>query len=157
MPPKFTLQPILEYHHNRVEVLEVVLGRLEKARRLSQEAMERLLIEQEGFFAQLADYQCGELDLMAIAQTRDMIKRTYVRIAHQQREMDKLDKQIEAKRAEVVAARQDEAVMENLRDKELDRFFEKENQQETVIIDDIYTSKAYHKAAKAAHEEEVYL
>jgi len=40
MPPKFSLQPVLDYRHNRVEVLEVELGRLLQTQKLGQTILE---------------------------------------------------------------------------------------------------------------------
>ena len=59
-----------------------------------------------------------------------------------------LEQAIDAKQLEIVQARQDEAVFEKLKEKELLRFQVRMEQQEKLLMDDIYISKARRQAAE---------
>jgi len=87
--------------------------------------------------------QSGELDLQKIAQTRSNIRKVQGDIEQQQALLQLLSQAVEAKRLDLVQAKQDEAVFDKLKEKERERFMEKQNTIEKIQQDDIYVSKAH--------------
>ena len=143
MPPKFSLQAILDYHHKRVEVLEVDLSTLLKAYQQALEVLNELQRNETQLLHDLFELQNGEMDLQKIARTRLAAKAVQAKITAQQNEIQSIEEAIQAKKAEIVQAKQDEAVYEKLRDKELERYQEKVKEQEKRTQDDIYTSRTH--------------
>ena len=146
MPPRFSLQSILDYHHNRVEILEVEMGTLVHTRNEIMDMLMFLMKEQERMLEDLRDLQKGELDMQTISLIRYNIHRLQENIEKQQQALKMLEQAIDAKQLEIVQARQDEAVFEKLKEKELLRFQVRMEQQEKLLMDDIYISKARRQA-----------
>ena len=146
MPPRFSLQSILDYHHNRVEILEVEMGTLVHTRNEIMDMLMFLMKEQERMLEELRDLQKGELDMQTISLIRYNIHRLQENIEKQQQALKMLEQAIDAKQLEIVQARQDEAVFEKLKEKELLRFQVRMEQQEKLLMDDIYISKARRQA-----------
>lgn len=146
MPPKFSLQSILDYHHSRVEILEVELGTMLHNRHDIMDLLMDLMTEQERLIGNLKELQSGELDLNSIGLIRSNIHHLQGNIEKQQKTLKALEQAIEKKQLEIVQARQDEAIFDKLKEKEFIRFQNKMNEQEKILMDDIYTSKARKKA-----------
>ena len=145
MPPRFSLQSVLDYHHNRVEILEVELGALLHSRQEIMYLLVALMKEQERLIENLRELQNGELDLATIGLIRSNIHQYQENIEKQQKTIKMLEQAIETKQMEVIQARQDEAIFDKLKEKEFLRFQISMNQQEKILMDDIYTSKARRK------------
>jgi flagellar export protein FliJ len=155
--PKFSLQSVLDYRHSRVEVLEVELGRLNHLRQEKLDAIAQNIANQERAYHQMGVYQSGDIDLLAVQQTQRYLSSLFMQLKKLEAELAKLDGRIEAKRLEVVQAKKDEAVLENLREREILIFKEKLNMQEKQQQDDIYTSKEHFRSreTKNSQDEEV--
>ncbi len=150
MTPKFSLQPVLDYRHNRVEMLEVELSRLLQAQQRGQTFLEALKDSQARLFEQLNQCQQGEIDLFLLARLRSTLKVVNQHIQQQQERLRELAVQVQAKRQEVVTARQDEAALEILKNKEIERYQQEQAQQEKHQQDDVYISRAYHRSTGVA-------
>ena len=146
MPPRFSLQSILDYHHNRVEILEVELGTMLHNRHGIMDLLMNLMKDQESSIENLKELQSGELDLHSIGLIRSNIRHLQDNIEKQQKSLKALEQAIEKKHLEVVQAKQDEAIYDKLKEKEFMRFQDKLNEQEKILMDDINTSKARKKA-----------
>ncbi len=138
-------------------MLEVELGRLNQLRQEKLDAIAQNIANQERAYHQMGVYQSGEIDLLAVQQTQRYLSSLFVQLKKMEAELAKLDVRIEAKRLEVVQAKKDEAVLENLRDREIEVFKEKLNMQEKQQQDDIYTSKEHFRSreTKNNRDEEV--
>jgi flagellar export protein FliJ len=147
MPPKFSLQSVLEYHHRRVEIIESELGRLVQAKVEALGILENLNLSQERMFRQLSELQTGEMDLSGVTQTRFNLRRTQNNIEKQEYIIQSFEKSIASKHVELVLAKQDEAVFEKLKEKEMARYMERVITQEKILQDDIYVSKAHRQPA----------
>ncbi|MHC1782832.1 MAG: flagellar FliJ family protein [Anaerolineaceae bacterium] len=148
MPPKFSLQGILDYRHSRVEILEVVLS---KAMHVHQQAIDELgslEVEQGRLLQEMAESQKGELDLKALSHTRFMSKKIQGMIARQHEEINRLASEVEKAKQILIQAKQDEQVMVTLSEKELLKFTEKQYLQDKQQQDDVYISKAHSETAK---------
>jgi flagellar export protein FliJ len=154
MPPKFSLQPVLEYRHNHVEVLEVELGRIVHLHQEADQLLAFLKLRQATLSEELcASQKEGEIDLEKIGQLRNLLRRLAGRLEQQHLRLAELIHAEEAKRTELVNAKQDEEALETLKDKEVVRFRAKVAREENRLQDDIYISQAYRRSAEEELEE----
>ncbi len=145
MAPKFSLQPILDYRHTRVEMIEVDLGRLVQAHQHNQAILEVFQRSQANLYEKLNQQQQGELDLLLIAQLRSNLKTVSNSIAQQKTRLQELSAQIQAKRVELISTRQEEEMLVILKAKEVERYQAAQAQQEKRLQDDIYIARAFHQ------------
>lgn len=150
MPPEFALQSVLDYRHNRVEALEVQLGRLLFEQQQALQVLEALRAEQRQLLATLRDKQAGTLDLPALAQLRYNLKFIEQRLVQQAARLEALAEQVDACRLQVVAAKQDEEALATLKDKELERYRAEVLRQENNQRDDLYIMRAHRRTGTAS-------
>jgi flagellar export protein FliJ len=147
MPPEFSLQPLLNYRHNRVEAMEIQLARLIVEHRQAYNMRQAL---QQGRHELLEDMRLekkktGPLDLNALTQLTHNLKMLDRRISEQDDKVAALQHQIEDQRVQLVEAKQEEESLVILRRKELDRFNAELNRRENAQRDDLYIARAYHQ------------
>ncbi len=143
MPPKFSLQPVLDYRHNRVEILEVELGRLMQTQKRGQTILEALQESRVRIINQLKDGQQGEIDLFLVSRLRSSLNNTNERITQQEAYLVDLNYQVQEKRREMISAKQDDEALQTLKDREIDRYLAEQAQKENRLQDDIYISRAF--------------
>jgi len=133
------------------------LGRLNQLRQEKLDAIAQNIANQERAYHQMGVYQSGDIDLLAVQQTQRYLSSLFVQLKKLESELVKLEERIESKRLEVVQAKKDEAVLENLREREIMVFKEKLFMQEKQQQDDIYTSKEHFKTreTKSSQDEEI--
>jgi flagellar export protein FliJ len=148
MAPKFNLQPILDYRHSRVEMLEVELSRLLSDQQRGKEFLAALQQMQGQLYDQLGECQQGDLDLVKIAQVRSNIQLVGQTIEQQQARLLELDRRVASKQAEVVEARQGEEMLVTLKKKALEQCQAEQAIRESRLQDDIYIAQAYRRAVK---------
>jgi flagellar export protein FliJ len=148
MPPRFSMQGILDYRHSRVEVLEVDLSKAMQNHQHGIDVLDNLFTEQRRLFQEMTDSQKGELDLKALTHNRQMSRNIQNLIAQQREEIVRLAAEVEKARYNLIQAKQDEQVMVTLSEKELLKFTEKQYLQEKQQQDDVYISKAHAETAK---------
>lgn len=146
MPPKFSLQSVLDYRHHRVEILEVELGRVLQAQKRCQTILETLQASHGRLLEQLGHHQRGDIDLIMIAQLRSNIKAVKERIVQQRARLLELSEQVRAKREETITAKQDKEALAKLKEKEEERYREEQAQRELRLQDDIYIARAFHRS-----------
>jgi flagellar export protein FliJ len=147
MPPKFSLQAVLDFRHSRVEGLEVSLGSLQAARLVAETRLEALHEERLGLFEALRRTQAGALDLGAIGHLRQSLKGLERRIEQQEASLAELLLQIEQRRLELVEAKQQEETLATLKAREIERYQAVLAQQENRLRDDIYIARAFQQRA----------
>lgn len=145
MPPKFTLQPVLDYRHNRVETLEVELGRLLKEEFECRKRLELLLLTQSQLNERLSNCLTGEVDLTKVYHLQTELRSIGNRIRRQRKSLESLGNQVALKRNELIKAKQDEETLLILKEKEMERFLAIEARKEMRLQDDIYNAKAHRK------------
>ncbi len=143
MPPKFSLQTVLDVREKRVEVLEIELGHLLQEQRKGEEYLARLQALETSLFARLERQKIGELDLFALEQLHHELTLVQERIEQARQALDTWRRRVDAKRQELVQARQDVEVLETLREKELARYQEEIAHLENRLLDDLYVSRAF--------------
>jgi flagellar export protein FliJ len=143
MPPKFSLQNVLDYRHSKVEKLEVIFGRTQNQLLLAKEQLAVMQSERDTLLKDLGSYQNGDLNLQKILQARTFLKRVQKSMDRQKLEIDRLSVEAENARLALIQAKQDEVALEKLSQKELQVFTDKDNLREKQQQDDIYISQAH--------------
>jgi flagellar export protein FliJ len=151
MPPKFSLQTVLDIRHSKVEALEIKLGKLLLN---LKEARGRMAAQQElqkQLFKDLYQKQLGELDLFAVTSLRMELDQIVHRIVSLEQSIEALKIQIVNQRQEIVVAKQSEEVLDILKEKEIERFKTEQTEQESKAQDDIYISQAFRQRSQGAY------
>jgi flagellar export protein FliJ len=143
MAPKFSLQNVLDYRHSKVEKLEVIFSRIQNQLLSSREKLATMESEKTRLLEELGSHQSGDLDLQAILQARSYLKRLQKGIDRQLQEINRLKLETENARINLIQAKQDEAALEKLSEKELQVYTDKANMREKLQQDDIYISQAH--------------
>jgi flagellar export protein FliJ len=143
MPPKFSLQNVLDYRHSKVEKLEVILGRLHHQLQTAKEQLAAMEQEKQHLMEELGTYQNGNLNLQKILQARTFLKRIQKGMDRQKAEIENLTVETENTRLALVQAKQDEVALEKLSEKELQVYTDRANMREKQQQDDIYISQAH--------------
>ena len=144
MPPKFTLQPVLDYRETRVEILEIELGRLLQAQKRCLTFLEALNSSRDRILSELGKKQTGEIDLYMIARLHANLELVNERIQEQQTRLNEINRQIYEKQQEIIHAKQDAEALVKLKEHEIERFKKEEAKKENRLQDDIYIARAYH-------------
>jgi flagellar export protein FliJ len=152
MPPRFSLQNVLDYRHSKVEQLEVILSRIQNHLHAARDRMTRLESEKQKQMQELGAHQSGNLDLQTILQARTYLKRLQRSMERQQTEINRLTIEAENARIALIDSKQDEAALEKLSEKELQVFTDKVNLREKQQQDDIYISQAHAVSEKKMRE-----
>jgi len=150
MPPKFTLQPVLDYRHNKVELLEVELGRLLQSEQQAQAFLLALEASRARILEQMNENQHGELDLFVLTRLRASLQVVNARIAQQENVLRELADKVRIKRGEMVAARQEEEALVILKNRELQRYAEEQKKADERLQDDIYIAQAHRRSTSPA-------
>jgi flagellar export protein FliJ len=143
MPPKFSLQAVLDVRHSRVEALEIELSELLMAQREGEAMLVSLKELQGNIFRLLQEQQSGEIDLFAVAHLRADLVLNQEKIAQVLEALKVLAGRIDAKRQEIVLARQAEETLGTLKRKEIERFNSEQAVRESRAQDDIYIAQAF--------------
>jgi flagellar export protein FliJ len=146
MPPKFSLQAVLDVRHSRVEALEIELSELLMAQREGEAMLASLKEAQANLFQLLLEQQSGDIDLFAVAHLRADLVQTQEKIAQVLEALKVLAGRIDAKRQEMVIAKQAEETLGTLKRKEIDRFNSEQAVRESRAQDDIYIAKAFRQS-----------
>jgi flagellar export protein FliJ len=150
MAPKFGLQSVLDFRHNRVEALELDFSKLQEARRQGLEMQEQVRQNLADVYARMQTAQEGEIDLFAIQhlhQDSHSIKKQLDQIVDA---LAVLEGRIEDKRKEIVAARQAEETLNTLKTKEVDRWQAEQLLAEGKQQDNVYIAQAFRRQNGAA-------
>ena len=145
MSPRFSLQNVLEFRHQKVELLEVELGKLMAARQDAELHLAALQEFHRGLLEQLGLAQSGEIDLVRMNLLRLNIAQVIGYIEKVTLELKQLARDIEAKRAQLVSAKQSEETLEILKRRRFELYAAEELQVESRAQDDIYIAQAFRK------------
>jgi flagellar export protein FliJ len=145
MASKFSLQSVLDYRHSLVEALEIEFGKILAARQEKEVRLESLRVLHEETCSQLYRSQMGDMDLFYIQQLQTSLNQIRESAATLCREIQELDRLKDAKRLELVAARQSEETLGILKTKETERVRLDQVAQENRMQDDLYISLGFHQ------------
>jgi flagellar export protein FliJ len=150
MPPKFSLQPVLDYRHMRVEVLEVEHGRMIQAQQHATAFLDALQNSRSRVLQQMGESQSGEVDMFMISRLHQNLDMVNERIAQQELHLQELAEQISEKRQELVQAKQDDEALAKLKNQEVERYQVEQARIENRMLDDVYISRAYRRSGSVA-------
>jgi flagellar export protein FliJ len=143
MPPKFSLQNVLDLRHDLVEALEVELSRLIQLKVTHQEALDAYLVLQKDLMGKLVEAQTGEMDLFKIKMLHENVLTVDRQIITARENLKKISDAVETKLAELIKARQSEETLETLKNKRIETFNAEQAQSEARAQDDIYIAQAF--------------
>jgi flagellar export protein FliJ len=143
MAPTFALQNVLNIRHDRVELLEVQLGRLVKLQLEAQNFLQALLDTQAALVERLSAAQSGEMDLFEINMLRANLLNADSQIELVERELARITEEVNARRSQVIKAKQEEETLQILKRKGIEVFNAEQSRLETKNQDDIYIAQAF--------------
>jgi flagellar export protein FliJ len=150
MSPKFSLPNVLDVRHEKVELLEIDLGKLLMLKQKTQDVLESLEAYQAQLIEQLNEVQIGEIDLVKLnllfldsQQIGRDIEAVTLQLKKQLHEIDE-------KRAELVRAKQSEETLQILKRKRREVYEAEQVQLETQALDDIYIARYFHSQRHGA-------
>lgn len=141
--PKFSLQNVLDIRHEKVEALEVELGKLLILQQETQRFMKSLQKYQANLHERLIEAQMGDLDLMELNLLRMNVTEINKHIDAVNIQLKKQEMDIEAKRAKLIEARQSEETLEILKRKRHEVYVAEQIHIEAQTQDDIYIARAF--------------
>jgi flagellar export protein FliJ len=144
MPPKFSLQNVLDIRHGKVELLEIGLGKLLSVYQETKDLLLSLQEEQASLLELLNTAQSGEIDLFEIGAIRSNISHINERIEDVMLDLARQNQDITERRAALVKAKQDEETLEILKKKRHEVYLAEQVQIEARAQDDIYIARAFH-------------
>jgi len=151
MRVRFSLQPVLDYRASVVEALEIALAQAVRAQAEAEARLAALEAQESGLIAEIARRQRGLLDLAALAAGRARLRRVQEQVRQQMEAVEHLRAQAAAKRAELVAALQDEKILEKLKEREQARLGAELARAEGRERDDLYVTR--HRRSKQMRED----
>ena len=146
---RFSLDTVLDYKQQVLDSLRAEHGAI-----LTQvREQERLIEELEAEYQQM-DGEFAQRKLEGIAILDAMKYEQYLRAMERQiqlalEDLAQLQKKEEAKRAEVVTAKQDTSSIEKLREKKLDHYKKAMQKNEEAMIDELVSTKRVMEAQSA--------
>ncbi len=151
MPPKFSLQNVLDIRHDLVEALEIEFSRLLQLRVRQQAELDHYLEMQSDLMVKLAEAQTGDLDLFNLRMLHENILQVDHQIRAAREKLVKINAAVDSKQAELIKARQNEETLETLKNKRIEIYNAQLAQYEAHVQDDIYISQAYRNRGLEAH------
>jgi len=143
MAPKFSLQNVLDVRHSRVEALEIALGGLMAGLAEAQERLDTLKRYQAALMDALSSMLQGDMDLFTVGHLQQNIQEAGKMIGEAEKEVERLAELAEAKRMELVAAKQAEEALGILKNKMIEAYNNEQAQKEAHMQDEIYIARAF--------------
>jgi flagellar export protein FliJ len=141
--PKFSLQNVLDIRHEKVEILEIELGKLLAIQLETQKLLSSLEQYQDNLLNQLSVALTGDLDLVNLDLLRSNALQINKHIETVTLELKKQSLAIEDKRTEIIQAKQSEETLEILKRKRHEIYTAEQIQIEAQLQDDIYIARAF--------------
>lgn len=145
MPPKFSLQTVLDVRHSRAEAMEVEFSKLLAREQKIFGDIENLENTKDSLMSRLHEQMSGEMDLFVVAHLRANINQHSLAIENCHISLANLQIEIESKRRQLIAARQAEETLDILKRKEIKKYKELEVAHENKEQDDVYISRNFQK------------
>lgn len=143
MVAKFSLQSVLDVRHSRVEGLEIELSQLIQTENEALRHVQELERMQGELYAAMRAARQGEVKLSELALADQELVKLEKRLEEARGHRRRLQEQVDAKRAQLVQARQDEEVLETLKNKEIERQHAEQLRVENRAVDEIYVAQAF--------------
>jgi flagellar export protein FliJ len=150
MPPKFSLQNVLDIRHGKVELLQIELGKLLAAQQETESRLLALREFQGELLDQLSLAQVDEIDLVKMNLLRLNILQVNTYIESLTLELTRQKQAVEDKRTELVSAKQSEETLQILKRRRHEVYLAEQLQIESRAQDDIYISQAFRNQQQGA-------
>lgn len=134
---------MLDIRHEKVEALEVELGKLLILQQETQRFMKSLQKYQANLHDRLIEAQMGDLDLMELNLLRMNVTEINKHIDAVNLQLKKQEMDIEAKRAKLIEAKQSEETLAILKRKRHEVYVAEQVHIEAQTQDDIYIARAF--------------
>ena len=148
--PKFSLQNVLDIRHEKVELIEIELGKLVAIFQETQKLMSSLEEYQYSLLDKISEAQTGDIDLVELNLLRLNVLQVNKHIEMLTIQLKKQEMDIEEKRAQLVQAKQSEETLEILKRKRHETFVAEQAQIEAQAQDDIYIARAFRNHQQGA-------
>lgn len=147
MPPKFPLQPVLDFRKVLVDRLEVELARLLSAGHRLRRRITANQAAQLNVLAELRALQSGLLNIEQIQRLQNGWQTLHDELQRLASEMRTLQNAVHEKRAELVAAAQRRDVVAKLGERHASSWQAELLRHEAAERDDIYIARAFNRRA----------
>lgn len=146
---QFRLQAALDLRRRREEQLRGELAQIQGRRAQEMERLNALLISRDDAMERATDTRTGRADLERL---RDFERRLTVfedAIAGQRELLDLIQRELDRKVAEVVAATQETRALEKLRERRQEEYRQEELREEQGFLDELASIRAARRRAEA--------
>lgn len=151
MPPKFSLQTVLDVRHSKVESIEIEMGRMIQQRSQKESYLEACYNAQDKLYETLHLHMIGDMDLFVISHLRMNINQVGDQIKATSQQIADLSALIEQTRLALVEAKKEEEALSILKNKEYDRYLDEEKEKEKRMVDDVYISQGFRQRRSESH------
>lgn len=146
---RFSLETVLDYKQQVLDALQAEHGAILAQVRAQEELLERLEANYYELDQEFTQRKMEGISILDAMQYEQYLRAMEREIQEAVLELEKLRQEEEAKRAQVVAAKQDTSSLEKLREKKLDLYNKAVQKSEENLIDEFVTTKRIMEAQSA--------
>ena len=137
---RFSLETVLDYKQQILDSLRAEHGAILARVRAQEEELEKLEEEYRELDEEFSQRKIEGLTILEAMQYEQYLRASEREIQEAAALLEKLRRQEEAKRAEVVAAKQDTSSLEKLREKKLDLYNKAVQKSEEALIEEFVST-----------------
>lgn len=137
---RFSLETVLDYKQQILDSLRAEHGAILARVRAQEAELERLEAEYRELDEEFSQRKIEGLTILEAMQYEQYLRASEREIQEAMAVLEKLRRQEEAKRAEVVAAKQDTSSLEKLREKKLDLYNKAVQKSEEALIEEFVST-----------------
>ncbi len=137
---RFSLETVLDYKQQVLDALQAEHGAILAQVRAQEELLERLEANYYELDQEFTQRKMEGISILDAMQYEQYLRAMEREIQEAVLELEKLRQEEEAKRAQVVAAKQDTSSLEKLREKKLDLYNKAVQKSEEAMIDEFVST-----------------
>ena len=137
---RFSLETVLDYKQQVLDALQAEHGAILAQVRAQEELLERLEANYSELNQEFTQRKMEGISILDAMQYEQYLRAMEREIQEAVLELEKLRQEEEAKRAQVVAAKQDTSSLEKLREKKLDLYNKAVQKSEEAMIDEFVST-----------------
>ena len=137
---RFSLETVLDYKQQVLDALQAEHGAILAQVRAQEELLERLEANYYELDQEFTQRKMEGISILDAMQYEQYLRAMEREIQEAVLELEKLRQEEEAKRAQVVAAKQDASSLEQLREKKLDLYNKAVQKSEEAMIDEFVST-----------------
>lgn len=137
---RFSLETVLDYKQQVLDALQAEHGAILAQVRVQEELLERLEANYYELNQEFTQRKMEGISILDAMQYEQYLRAMEREIQEAVLELEKLRQEEEAKRAQVVAAKQDTSSLEKLREKKLDLYNKAVQKSEEAMIDEFVST-----------------